>query len=169
MSYNASVMPKDTDSANSFDGPNDQEIERVIASYGRFHAWLTKAHVPDFLELSLTLAQLRALYLVTASGPMSMSHVAERLGTAPSTATGVIDGLVQLELLERAEDPADRRQVVVGPTAAAHERLEAFSELSRRRLRELLGHIQSPDDLVTIERAIDLLTDAAGTAERNPS
>ena len=157
-------MPKDTDTANSSDPPNIQEIERVIDSYGRFHAWLTKAHVPDFLELNLTLAQLRALYLVTASGPMSMSQVAERLGTAPSTATGVVDALVQLGLLERTEDPADRRQVVVGPTPAAHERLEAFSELSRRRLRDLLVRIQSPGDLVTIERAIDLLTDAAGTA-----
>jgi DNA-binding MarR family transcriptional regulator len=157
-------MPKDTDLANSSDPPNIREIDRVIDSYGRFHAWLTKAHVPDFLELNLTLAQLRALYVVTASGPMSMSQVAERLGTAPSTATGVVDALVQLGLVERSEDPADRRQVVVGPTPAAHERLEAFSELSRRRLRDLLVRIQSPGDLVTIERAIDLLTDAAGTA-----
>lgn len=162
-------MPKDTESPNRSNTPNDAGIGRVVDSYGRFHAWLTKAHVPDFLELNLTLAQLRTLYLVTASGPMSMSNVAERLGTAPSTATGVVDGLVQLGLLERTEDPSDRRQVVVGPTPAAHDRLEDFSELSRRRLRELLAHIQSTDDLVTVERAIDLLTDAAASAERNPS
>jgi DNA-binding MarR family transcriptional regulator len=162
-------MPKDMDAPNRSVAPNDQGIEAVVDSYGRFHAWLTRAHVPDFLELNLTLAQLRALYLVTASGPMSMSHVAERLGTAPSTATGVVDALVQLGLLERTEDPSDRRQVVVGPTPAAHERLEDFSELSRRRLRELLSHIQSTDDLVIIERAIDLLTDAAGRAERTPN
>lgn len=169
MPYDASAMPKDTGPENHSASPNDHGIERVVDSYGRFHAWLTKAHVPDFLELSLTLAQLRALYLVTASGPMSMSQVAERLGTAPSTATGVVEALVQFGLLERTEDRADRRQVVVGPTSAAHERLEDFSELSRRRLRELLEHIQSPDDLVTIEQAIDLLTDAAGRAERNPT
>lgn len=162
-------MPKDTNPPNRSTAPNDAGIERVVDSYGRFHAWLTKAHVPDFLELNLTLAQLRTLYLVTASGPMSMSHVAERLGTAPSTATGVVDGLVQLGLLERTEDPSDRRQVVVGPTPGAHDRLEDFSELSRRRLRELLAHIQSNDDLVTVERAIDLLTDAAASAERNQS
>jgi len=32
-----------------------------------------------------------------------------------------------------------------------------------------LAQIQSPEDLVTIERAIDLLADAAGSAERKPS
>lgn len=121
------------------------------------------------MELSLTLAQLKALYLVASSGPMRMSEVADRLGTAASTTSGVIDGLVQLELVERLEDPADRRQVLVGATPAAAERLEDFSELGHRRIRDLLAHIQSPDDLVTIERAIDLLADAAGSAERNPS
>jgi DNA-binding MarR family transcriptional regulator len=161
-------MPNNTQAPNDSASANDRSVEAVVESYGRFHAWLTKAHVPDFLELSLTLAQLRTLYLVAASGPMSMSQVAERLGTAPSTATGVVDALVQLGLLERTVDPSDRRQVVVGPTAAAFERLEDFSELSRRRLRELLAYIQSPDELVTIERAIDLLTAAAARAERTP-
>ena len=98
-----------------------------------------------------------------------MSEVAERRGTAASTTSGVVDGLVHLDLLERVEDPADRRQVLVRPTAGAAERLEDFSELGHRRIRELLGEIRSPDDLVIIERAIELLADAAGSAERNPS
>ena len=117
----------------------------------------------------MTLAQLKALYLIASAAPMRMSEVAERLGTAASTTSGVVDGLVQLGLLERVEDPADRRQVLVRPTPAAAERLEDFSELGRGRIRELLEQIQSPDDLVTIERAIDLLADAAGSAERNRS
>ena len=137
-----------------------------MAANERFHAWITKLHVPHFLELSLTLAQLKALYLVTAAGPMRMSEVAERLGTAPSTTSGVVDGLVHLALLERVEDPADRRQVLVRPTPAAHETLEDFHDLSRTRLRELLARIGDERNLEAIEHAIDLLTDAAGsTAE----
>lgn len=137
-----------------------------MAAYERFHAWITKLHVPHFLELTLTLAQLKTLYLVTAAGPMRMSEVAERLGTAPSTTSGVVDGLVQLALLERVEDPADRRQVLVRATPAAHETLEDFHDLSRTRLRELLARIGDERNLDVIEHAIDLLTDAAGsTAE----
>lgn len=98
-----------------------------------------------------------------------MSEVAERLGTAPSTASGVVERLVQFDLVERTEDPADRRHVLVRPTAAARERLEDFSELGHRRIRELLAQIPSPEDHATIERAIVLLTDAAGGAERDPS
>ena len=69
---------------------------------------------------------------------------------------------MQLGLLERHEDPADRRQVVVEATAAARERLEDFSELGRERLREMLARIERDSDLRTIERALTLLTDAAG-------
>jgi DNA-binding MarR family transcriptional regulator len=55
---------------------------------------------------------------------MRMSEVAERMGTTASTASGVVDGLVQRGLVDRVEDPADRRQVLVRATAAAQEQLE---------------------------------------------
>ena len=146
--------------------PNEASLNRVVAAYERFHAWITKLHVPHFLELTLTLAQLKTLYLVAAAGPLRMSEVAERLGTAPSTTSGVVDGLVHLDLLERVEDPADRRQVLVRATAKAHETLEDFHDLSRTRLRGLLARIADEEDLDTIEHAIDLLAGAAGrTAE----
>lgn len=114
------------------------------------------------------MAQLRAVYVVVATGPMRMSQLADRLGTAPSSATGIVDALVATGMVERSEDPTDRRQVRVSATPAAQERIEAFSELNRTRLRALLAEVPSAADLTTIERAIDLLTQAAGRAERNP-
>lgn len=135
-----------------------------MAAYGRFHTWISRLHAPHFVELTLTLAQLKTLYLVSAAGPMRMSAVAEQLGTAPSTTSGVVDGLVGLGLLERFEDPADRRQVLVRATPAARERLSDFSELSLTRLRELLARIGTERDLAAIEHAINLLADAAGSA-----
>jgi DNA-binding MarR family transcriptional regulator len=145
-------------------GPNDAAIERVVAAYGRFHGWISRLHAPHFIELNLTLAQLKTLYLVSAAGPMRMSAIAEQLGTAPSTTSGVVDGLVGLGLLERFEDPADRRQVLVRPTPAAEARLSDFSELSLTRLRELLARMGTERDLAAIEHAINLLADAAGSA-----
>lgn len=138
----------------------------MIDAFERFHATLTRIHVEHFLELSLTLTQLKTLYLIAATGPMRMSQIADRLGTAPSTSTGVVDALVDLGLLERQEDRADRRQVVVQATDAARQLLEDFSELGRSRLRELLDRIDRDTDLRTIERAITLLTDAAGDLDK---
>jgi DNA-binding MarR family transcriptional regulator len=158
-------VPNHPDEPNTSHVTNHQDreeaIERVISAYERFHGWIMKVHAPHFLELNLTLAQLRTLYLVAAAGPMRMSEVAERLGTAPSTTTGVVDALVSLRLLERGEDPSDRRNVVVRTTNAARERLEDFHELGRGRLRELLERFENPEAIAEVEHTIDLLTDAA--------
>ena len=125
--YNASGTPNYPEITNISSGPNEDLIGRVIAAYDRFYASIARLHAPHVIELSLTLAQLKALYLIASSGSMRMSEVAERLGTAASTTSEVVHGLVQLGLLERLEDPADRRQVLVRPTPAAAERLEDFS------------------------------------------
>jgi DNA-binding MarR family transcriptional regulator len=150
-------------------GDHDRAIERVLVAYERFHAWLSKLHAPHFIELNLTLAQLKALYLVAAAGPLSMRELSERLGTVPSTSSELVDGLVALQLLERVDDPEDRRRVLVQATTMAVDRLEDFNELSRTRLIELLERIDRRSDLVTIERAINLLADAAGSYVREES
>ena len=139
----------------------EPNAERVMDAFERFHATLMRVHAPHLLELSLTLAQMRTLYLVAAEGTLRMSEVAERLGTAASTSTGVVDGLVQMGLLERDADPGDRRQVLVRTTDAGRERLEDFHELGRGRLRDMLARIEQTQGLETIERALTLLTDAA--------
>jgi DNA-binding MarR family transcriptional regulator len=147
---------------NLSETPNERAVARVLAAFERFQAWIMKVHAPTFIELNLTLAQLRTLYLVAATGPMRMSELATRLGTAPSTASGVVEGLVTLGLLERLEDPADRRQVLVQATSGAGTRLEDFHELSRSRLTTLLQYMSAADDLAAVEHALNLLTDAAG-------
>lgn len=139
-----------------------EAVGRVIAAYERFHAWITKLHAPHFVELNLTLAQMKALYLVAAAGPLPMRRLSQQLGTAPSTTSEVVEGLVANGLLERIQDPTDRRRVVVRATETAVERLEDFHELSRTRLIELLSRIGEEADLAAIERAINLLADAAG-------
>ena len=92
-----------------------------------------------------------------------MTQIADRLGTAPSTSTGVVDALVDLGLLERQEDQADRRQVVVagdGRRAASSSRTSASSVAADSA--SCSTGSSATTDLRTIERAITLLTDAAG-------
>jgi DNA-binding MarR family transcriptional regulator len=126
-----------------------------------FQREISALHAPELTELSLTLAQLKAIYLVAAAGPSRMTDLAAQMGTAPSTASGLVDRLVQMGLLERFDDPADRRQVLVRATPTAVEQVQAMSELNRDRLRTLLTRLDTVEDIETIERAIRLMTAAA--------
>lgn len=92
-----------------------------------------------------------------------MGALAVRLGTALSTTSGVVDRLVGMGLLQRAVDPDDRRQVLVQSTPEAQRQLERMSELSRDRMRDLLGRLSSVADIEIVERAVRLLAAAAAT------
>jgi len=135
-----------------------------MGAYDVFHRQMSALHAPELLELNLTLAQLKAVYLVAATGPIRMSALAVQLGTAISTTSGVVDRLVHAGLLARSEDPADRRHVLVHATPVALRQLEEISELGRDRMRELLDRLPSINDIEIVESAVRLLADAAAGA-----
>jgi DNA-binding MarR family transcriptional regulator len=139
-----------------------------MAAYDAFYQRMVAVHSPEVVDLGLTLAQLKAIYVVAAGGPLSMGALSERLGTALSTTSGTVDRLVRRGYLERHEDPADRRQVLVTATASALDQIEQMSELGRERMRRLLTSLPTTDDIATIERAMELLGDALATLHEEP-
>ena len=142
----------------------------MLTAYDRFHERIASLHAPEVAELNLTLAQLKATYVVAAAGSIRMGSLAVQLGTALSTTSGVVDRLVQLGLLERLEEPSDRRQVLVRATKVARQQLESMSELGRGRIRELVLRLSTPADIDIVKQAINLLADAAAELnEDSPS
>ena len=57
----------------------------------------------------LSVAQLAALHLIDQAEDLRQSQLAEDLLMTPSSASRMIDGLVERGLVERRESPADRR------------------------------------------------------------
>lgn len=74
---------------------------------------LLMASIPAWLDLPLTLPQLRAVFVVAHNTTSSLMQVAQNLGVGEPTASHLIDRLVQAGLVERSEDPRDRRRAVV--------------------------------------------------------
>ena len=122
-------------------------------------------HAPEFTEVGVTMAQAKLLYLVVAAGELRMSELASRLGVSMSTVSGAIERLVDTGLIVRQTDPADRRQVIAVATPAGADVLERMRELSTRQMRELLERV-SADDLVIVERSIDILAGALSAGQR---
>jgi DNA-binding MarR family transcriptional regulator len=120
---------------------------------------LIEGHAPEFTEVGITMAQAKVLYVLAAAGELRMSELATRLGVGMSAVSEQVDRLVDLGLLRRHSDEADRRQVVVTTTAAAIELLERFRELNQRQLRELLGRLDT-GELAAVDRSIEILAQA---------
>jgi DNA-binding MarR family transcriptional regulator len=112
----------------------------------------------QWLEIDLTMPQLKTLILVYGSETRSlrMGQLASALGVALSTATGIVDRMVEQGLLVRQEDPVDRRLVVVRLTEQGHQTVERPYLVSRQRLSAMLSRL-SVDELGIVNRALYLL------------
>ncbi len=77
-------------------------------------------------DSDLTLYQLRLLFHLYYHGDSGMGQIAAKLQVSDPTATGVIDRLVERDLVERAADPDDRRRVLVRLTEPGREQILAL-------------------------------------------
>jgi DNA-binding MarR family transcriptional regulator len=136
-------------------------VERVVATYETLMHRVASAHAPEFLGVGVTMSQAKVLYLVQADSGLRMSELSARLGVSLSTVSGVVDRLVDQGLLNRQDDPADRRQVLLRISDAGATQLELFRELTAGQFRDLLARIDEVD-LAVVERALDILVASAG-------
>jgi DNA-binding MarR family transcriptional regulator len=105
--------------------------------------------------LGLTPGQSRALSALDRAGrPLRMAELAEALRVVPRSATGVVDGLVEAGLVDRAPDPANRRSVLVELTDAGRGTLEELTQARRQTAEELFGSLSPADQ----RQLLDLLT-----------
>ena len=135
-------------------------IARIVATFEAMMHSVASAHAPEFLEVGVTMSQAKLLYLVQAEPGMRMSELAARLGVSLSTVSGVVDRLVDQTFVDRRDDPADRRQVVLRITDAGASQLELLQELNAGQVHDLLARIDEAD-LADVAHALDIMAAAA--------
>jgi DNA-binding MarR family transcriptional regulator len=160
-------MPEPIPSATNV-GAHRPAVDRTLQAFEAFQLKLMAAHVAEFTTLDLTMAQAKLLYVVMAAGALSLGEIAGRLRVTASTASGAVDHLVGLGLLSRADDPADRRQLIVSVTPHGRKTIEQIRELSERQLRALFDVI-SDEDLDVVARATQIMSDAVSTTTQAAS
>ncbi|TCM16022.1 DNA-binding MarR family transcriptional regulator [Novosphingobium sp. PhB165] len=90
-------------------------------------------------ECGLTPQQHQALLVIRAAPAeaATVGHVAERLILKPHSATGLVDRLVSLGLVQRAPSPDDKRRALLALTEQAHRTLETLSATHREEIGRL--------------------------------
>jgi DNA-binding MarR family transcriptional regulator len=113
-----------------------EELEReVLEQYQALGRAFKATAEPCWMEIDLTIAQLRTLLVLAEEGPLVIGQIARRLGIGLSTGGHLVDRLVQAGLAERAEDAGDRRRTMA--------RLTPKGEDLYVRLLNRTQHLQS--------------------------
>ena len=111
-----------------------------------------------WLDLDLTRQQAKTLHFLS-HGQRRMSEIAGRLDVEMPSATTMIDRLVAKALVERGQDPADRRAVVCSLTQEGMETVEQFQAIRAART-ESLAAVMSTEELGAVVPAMEILADA---------
>ena len=93
------------------------------------------------VEQVVDMSQFRVLVVVAGRSPVSLGGVAKDAGIHLSTASRICDRMVGEGLLNRTEDPADRRQVTLTLTAAGRRAVETVADGRRAAIQPVLARM----------------------------
>ncbi len=118
---------------------------------------LEKRYEEALAPVGLTGPKFGALSkLVQAGSSLSLGELAERLTCVRSNITQLVDRLEADGLVERSEDPADRRTVRAGITELGLEKQIAGAKMIEKLLEEIASSLKG-FDLDAFERVLNAL------------
>lgn len=129
---------------------------QIIDALAPLHAeyrqvWATMCHAHGISILGFQLVGLLELHR-----ELPMSRIADELDVALPNATGIVDRAEERGLVERHDDPADRRVVLVGLTAAGRRLVRDMEASRRKRLARLFAELDDAQRARLLQSARDL-------------
>jgi len=113
---------------------------------GAFHG-LNRRHAAG---TPVTMRQYQTLILLSVQGHLTATELCDKLMLAASTGTELVNRLLQLGLVEKHSEEADRRQVGIQLTAAGREVME-------QRQRDMVMMFESMLNNFSTEEAAELV------------
>lgn len=127
---------------------NVRQISERVAMGRALWRELVVGFASQLAELRLGFTQLAALYVLADGSTTTVGELADSLGRSPSATSRLVDGLVRRRLVERREEPEDRRQRSITLTQRGQAVLRA---VDRARADQFLTAVRP---LPTAERAL---------------
>jgi DNA-binding MarR family transcriptional regulator len=121
---------KGSDSSDCSDGSGpdvDDAVRTLLLLMPRMVGRVKRIRIPEELQsLSLAPRHLSLLAYLLFDGPMSVNELAARLEIAPTTVSLMVSELTRKGVLERQEDPADRRRKIVSITDGRRDAIDGW-------------------------------------------
>jgi len=145
--------------------PKDARVADLMDSFRRIVHALRSSHRAA-AYLNLTGAQLFVLTALHEAGhPLSVSELAVRTRTDPSTVSVVVSRLVKRGLVQRVRAAEDSRRAELTLTRAGRTlQRKAPTTIAQEKLLEALASL-SPRDAAALQRLLRRIVSAMGEAE----
>lgn len=113
------------------------------------------------VEETLTLPQYRLLVVLDSRGPSSLAGLAEALEVNPSTALRMVERLTAAGMVEKAVNPARRREVQLRLTGAGWQTVRQVNEHRRGEFSRIVAAMPA-EQRAQLVGALTAFTEAGG-------
>lgn len=111
------------------------------------------------VEHRVSSPQLRVLVFIATHGPQNLGAVAADLGVHPSNATRTCDRLVTAGLLDRSDNPVDRRYLLLDLSGQGRALVDSVMEHRRSAIEAVMNRMPA-----TLRRSMGPVLDAFAQA-----
>ena len=126
------------------------KLSRVMRKVHRYYE-------SSFSQYGITPAQFYVLSAVWENDGVKFKDLAKSLEMDGSTLTSILDRLERQDLLERRDDPEDRRSLMVFLTEKARESIAEITCLAEKLNQEIKERF-SDEEYATFERVLEKLS-----------
>jgi DNA-binding MarR family transcriptional regulator len=112
----------------------------------------------------LSMAQFGILMQLHYQHQCGLSDISSRMEISSAAASQLVDKLVQSELIERTEDPQDRRAKKLKLTAKGQNLIDAGIQARSNWMDELIATL-TPEESATVVKGFAILAEAARRIE----
>jgi DNA-binding MarR family transcriptional regulator len=146
-------------------------LDQFIPTLNTWSEVFMHSSMRSFLQFSmkngLSMTQIGALLWIFHKGNCAITGVGEELGITTAAASQMVERLVQQQLIQRSENPQDRRFKQIELTDKGRQVLEE-SIRARQSWFDDLARLLTRDEQAQVVAALELLIDRAGRLETLP-
>ncbi len=139
--------------------PTPSQVPEIVASLRRLLAQIGGESSGVWMELHITMPQMKVLLLLSEHGALRVGVLARHLNVSTPTITGIVDRLVREDLVQRTDDPSDRRVVINSLTEKGRGVMERLQERTDTELLRMVGSL-SAEEQAEISRPLRRLDEA---------
>ena len=140
------------------------DIEAHVLELGR----IMPKGPPDWAHHDLTFGQLRLLFVLGQSGPISIGQLADTLGVADATASEFVDRVERRGLAIRSHRADDRRVVDCRLSDEGALLLAEINGARQEAMRRVLT-VLTPEELADVDRLLKVVTERLAAIQSSAS
>ena len=143
----------------------EELIKEITKLQQRLNQTLDQSTSDAWINLNLTVAQLKSLFFIDSNGVTNSRSLASALGVTPSNMTGIIDRLAKQGLVSRQENPEDRRMLLLQATDKGKDTLVNLKQSKTSHMSEVLA-CMGTEELSILAWGLSSLVKAVETYEK---